>query len=127
MAWATPKSWKASDTIADPAAELNRIGANGEYIYTGLSAFSNISAQTYKTDWDATDYITTAQAQNIDDNIRELARMYNHPFTYRDWAGAVRADWLCLNEWENTLLACYDEATTGSTYVQLCGEFNCGG
>lgn len=127
MAWTTPKTWRASDTLADPAGELNRIGLNGEYIYAGLAPFTNISAQTYKTDWTMADYITLAQAKSIDDNIRELAAMYNHPFTVRDWLSVVQADWRMWNDWENTLAACYDEATTGSTFVQLCGTFNCGG
>lgn len=105
MAWVAPKSWVSSDTIADPAAELNRIEGNTKYLYDLLAVFALIAAQTHKLDWVMTDYPTAAQSQNIDDNLRAMAEMYGLPFTARDWTGVVVADYRVWNEWESLLAA----------------------
>lgn len=126
MAWVSPKSWVSSDIIADPAAELNRIEGNTKYLYDLLAVFALIAAQTHKLDWVMTDYSTAAQAQNIDDNLREMAEMYGLPFTARDWTGVVVADYRLWNEWESLLAAVKPIADNAGNQLVYCGTFYSG-
>lgn len=125
MAWATPKSWASSDVITSPHEELNRIEGNNKYIKDELD-WTRIGVQTHKTDWALADAPTTAQAQNIDDNIREIAQMYHLPYTIRNWSGIVRADWVCLNDWEGTLLSVKPIADLGEASLRFCGTMATG-
>lgn len=126
MAWITPKSWVSSDTIADPAAELNRIEGNTKYLYDLLVTFALIAAQTHKTDWVMANEISTAQAKNIDDNLHAMADMYALPFTHRDWTGVVVADYRVWNEWENVLAAVKPIADSVGNQLIYCGTFYAG-
>ena len=118
MAWTGNKSWSPSDVIESPADELNRIEGNQEYLESALD-FTRISNQTHKTDWTMADYPTAAQAQNIDDNIRELATMYHLPFATRNWSSLVRADWQLWTDWERT-------QATAKTIADLAAPTYCG-
>ena len=126
MAWGGVKSWVSSDTIAAPETELNRIEGNIKAIYDLLTPYTIVAAQTHKVDWAQTDYPTTAQAKNIDDNIKAFYDLYCLTFTGQDWTGIVFADWRQLNYWETKIQTMYTQALALEATIRLCGSFNCG-
>lgn len=126
MAWSTPKTWARTDIIAEPHTELNRIEGNCKYIYDLYIVWAGIPAQTHKTDWAQTSIPTTAQAKNIDDNIRNFAAAAGLAYTTRDWGSIVKADNLLLNEWEDTLAAMKPIADLAAASLDYCGTLYTG-